>query len=246
MALKEEFEIQGNWLFKWRSYLPLLLIILLIPGMMDFTLPSGSRIMHTNWVIFCLFISFVGLLVRAFTIGHTPEGTSGRNTEDQKAETVNSTGIYSTVRHPLYVGNYFMWLGIILYTRSGWIALTFTLIYWIYYERIMFAEEEFLRKKFGSDYEDWAGRTPAFIPSFKNWQKPSLTFSLRNVLKREYSGFFAVILSFTVLEFIKNYLVDGELYLQTSWKIFFSVGLFIYLLLRTLKRKTRILHVEGR
>ncbi|MDH3974245.1 MAG: isoprenylcysteine carboxylmethyltransferase family protein [Deltaproteobacteria bacterium] len=246
MPLKEEFGRQGNWLFRWRSYLPVLLIILLIPGMANFTLPGNSETMHLMWVIFCIAVSFFGLIIRVFTIGHTPKSTSGRNTSEQKASTVNSTGIYSTVRHPLYVGNFFMWFGIFLYVHSIWVALTFILIYWLYYERIMYAEEEFLRGKFGEAYESWASKTPAFIPSFKRYAPPALAFSLRNVLKREYSGFFAVIFCFTLLEVIKNYLLQGKVALHTGWIIFFIFGLAVYLLLRTLKRNTRMLHVEGR
>ena len=57
----------------------------------------------------------MGFLFRAWAIGTTPAGTSGRNTKEQVAEVLNSTGIYSIVRHPLYVGNYFMWIGIVAY-----------------------------------------------------------------------------------------------------------------------------------
>lgn len=224
----------------------MLLIILLIPDMAHYKLPGNSERMHLIWVIFCIGVSFFGLFIRVITIGHTPKSTSGRNTSQQKASTVNSTGIYSAVRHPLYVGNFFMWFGIVLYVHSAWAALTFLLIYWLYYERIMYAEEEFLRGKFGKVYEEWASKTPAFIPTFKKYVPPALPFSLRNVLKREYSGFFAVIFCFTLLELIKNYQLEGKPALGNGWIIFFGTGLFIYLLLRTLKRNTKILHVEGR
>jgi len=246
MPLKEEFGIQGNWLFKWRSYLPVLLVILLIPGLANFSLPGNSETLHLVWVIFCMGLSFLGLAIRIFTIGHTPKSTSGRNTSEQKASTVNSTGIYSTVRHPLYVGNFFMWFGIFLYVHSFWVAITFCLIYWIYYERIMYAEEEFLRGKFGEVYEEWASKTPAFIPNFKSYIPPALSFSLRNVLKREYSGFFGVVFCFTLLELIKNIIIEGRVTLSGGWVNFFTFGLIVYLVLRTLKRHTKILHVEGR
>jgi hypothetical protein len=36
MALKEEFERVGNWLFRWRSYLPLLLAGIILTGMENF------------------------------------------------------------------------------------------------------------------------------------------------------------------------------------------------------------------
>ena len=73
--------------------------------------------------------------------------TSGRNTsEGQVADTINQTGMYSMVRHPLYVGNFIMWLGIALFTASIWFVLLFIAVYWLYYERIMYAEEQFMRR----------------------------------------------------------------------------------------------------
>jgi len=55
-------------------------------------------------------LSMFGFIIRAIAIGTTPKGTSGRNTkEGQVAESLNTKGIYSMVRHPLYLGNYFMW-----------------------------------------------------------------------------------------------------------------------------------------
>ncbi|MGB8874133.1 MAG: hypothetical protein WCC75_12145, partial [Desulfobaccales bacterium] len=44
--------------------------------------------------------------------GLPPRGTSGRNTQGQVAETLNTTGIYSLVRNPLYLGNFLIWLGL--------------------------------------------------------------------------------------------------------------------------------------
>ena len=60
----------------------------------------------------------------------------------------------------------------------------------------MFAEEQFLRGKFGQAYLDWAAGVPAFWPALGRWKSPEVGFSLRNVLKREYNGFFAMFLSF--------------------------------------------------
>ncbi|MER3329549.1 MAG: isoprenylcysteine carboxylmethyltransferase family protein, partial [Candidatus Kapaibacterium sp.] len=126
-----------------------------------------------------LLVAFFGQFIRAYSVGLAAKNTSGRNTSvGQVADSLNSTGIYSTVRHPLYLGNFFMWLGIALFTANFWFIVAFIFLYWLYYERIMYAEEEFLRDKYGSTYTDWAERTPAIIPSFKNWIKPEGTFSL--------------------------------------------------------------------
>jgi protein-S-isoprenylcysteine O-methyltransferase Ste14 len=246
MPLKEEFENAGNWLFRWRSYLPLLLTGLVLVGLRHYHYPGHSEEMDDIWEIVCMIVSFFGLGIRAYTVGCAPEGTSGRNTRGQKAYVLNTTGIYSIVRHPLYLGNFFIWLGISLFLHVWWVTMIFILVFWIYYERIMFAEEEYLRERFGQEYMDWSTKTPAFLPQFRNWRKPILAFSLKNVLKREYSGFFAIIVVFTFLEITGDMVVEHKIELDKPWTILFSLGLLVYLTLMTLKKRTKLLSVEGR
>ncbi|WP_154855665.1 methyltransferase family protein [Cyclobacterium xiamenense] len=107
-----------------------------------------------------------------------PENTSGKNTRvGQVADQLNTLGIYSTVRHPLYLGNFISWFAIALLTANYWFVCVFILIYWLYYERIAMAEKQFLRRKFGSKYLHWADAVPAFIPNILLFKKPALRFS---------------------------------------------------------------------
>ena len=152
MALQEELKSQGDFLFRNRSYLPLvfLLIGLGVYVHTELTEIEGpDTFLSEYWEYICLAISLLGLLIRIFTVGHTPAHTSGRNTQSgQLAEELNTTGIYSIVRHPLYLGNFFIWSGIALLTENLWFIIAFILFYTFYYERIMYAEEFFLRNKF--------------------------------------------------------------------------------------------------
>ena len=102
---------------------------------------------------------FAGLAIRAYTVGHAPRGTSGRNTMVQRADMLNTTGSYSLARHPLYLGNYLMWLGIVFFVGVWWLAIICTPVFWIYCERIMYAEEAFLGDRFGRNFHEWAART---------------------------------------------------------------------------------------
>ena len=250
MALIEELDKTGNWLFKGRSYFPLALYAMasVVIGM---GWDEHLAVFDETTALICIAISLLGLLIRAIAIGYVPRGTSGRNTkEGQVAEVLNSTGIYSTVRHPLYLGNFFMWLGIIIYVGNWWFTLTCCLMYWIYYERIMFAEEFFLRGKFGQVYLDWAAKTPAFIPALSKWKSPTWQFSLKNVLKREYNGFFAIFFSMALLDIFKNYMhfgfTDWEHIITPFWLKALGISFIIFITLRSMKKYTRILHVEGR
>lgn len=247
MALIESMERSGNWLFRWRSFLPLVLYALAVP--VALWLPDGwsPDFQSTGWWAGCLAVSFLGLVVRALTIGFTPRGTSGRNTsEGQVAETLNTRGVYGMVRHPLYLGNYFMWVGIVLFVGNQWFTLVVSLLFWVYYERIMFAEEAFLRRKFGTSYLDWSQKTPAFLPRFSGWVAPGVQFSFRNVLKREYNGFFAVFISFALVDAVHLFRTAGELGLSSHWVYLLAGASGIFLVLRTLKKRTRLLDVDGR
>jgi len=248
MALKKELEKQGNWLFKRRSYFPLLIFPLLLIALRNYE-NLEVYIGETAGGIFgiiCIGISFLGLTIRSLTIGYTPKGTSVRSTDGQVAETLNTRGMYSVVRHPLYLGNFITFLGMNLFIQVWWFSLISVLAFFVYYERIMYAEEQFLRKKFGQQYDEWAKNVPAFFPKIKKWKTPKLRFLFRSVLKREYSGFFTIIVSFTVLELLGNFISKGILKLDLPWIIFFGTGAIIYLTLRTINKTTKLLHVEGR
>jgi Phospholipid methyltransferase len=161
-------------------------------------------------------------------------------------ESLNTTGAYSVVRHPMYVGNLFIWLGVALFPHKWWLPLMVVLVFWLYYERIMYAEEEFLRSKFRHGYLEWAARTPSFLPNPRLFKKPSLTFSLRTVLRREFSGFFGVIAVFTVLEFVGDLIVERRPVLDPFWMALFVPGVLAYATFFLFKRQTDWLDVEGR
>jgi len=199
VLLQKEFKKQGDFLFLHRGSLPL---VILVAGMAVFILTrylgeSAAFLKSDVFKYISLAVALSGEIVRIITVGYTPANTSGRNRFIQLADEVNTTGIYSTVRHPLYVGNFIIWLGVAMLTENGWFMLVFVLFYWIYYERIMYAEEMFLYNKFKSVYENWADKTPAFIPSFKNYQKPQLNFSWKKVLKKEKNGISAIFALFS-------------------------------------------------
>lgn len=191
-------------------------------------------------------VGMAGQLIRALTVGRTPKGTSGRNIKGQVAQQINTTGLYSMVRHPLYVGNFLMWLGPVLFLRSIWFTLFFCLLYCLYYERIMFAEEQFLRKKFGDKYDLWSEKVRAFLPSLRNYKKPDLPFSIRNVLKREYHGLANMFIIFTLLDLARNYINDLDLSLNPLWLWSIIPAMTIWIIIRILVKKTKVLNVSGR
>lgn len=109
----------------------------------------------------------------------------------------------------------------------------------------MYAEEQFLTRKFGQTYTDWAEGVPPFIPSFKNFKKPSLRFSWKKVMKKEKNGLFAMFLLFALFDMSGEY-VHGT----TDYNMFLVYGCITtgvaYIILKFLKKKTSVLDEEGR
>lgn len=246
MALIEQMEKQGCWLFKYRSTLPLFIFFI---GALLF-LRNQSDPQHwfvegtayeSLYQLGCLLVSLVGLVIRMYTVGFTPDNTSGRNTRNQVAEVLNTTGIYSVVRNPLYLGNFFMWAGIAMLTGNLWFAISFVLFYILYYERIIFAEEQYLRKKFDERYTKWASNTPIILPCFRKFVKPENKFNWKKVLRQEKNGLAALFIIFCIFD-ISGELVKEKPNFNEVLIIAGIISVVIYLVLKFLKYNTRLLH----
>lgn len=150
--------------------------------------------------ILAISICLIGLIIRICTVGFTPANTSVRNKDGgQVADIVNTTGNYIIARHPLYLRNSFMWLGISFLTGDIWFLLAFSLAYWIYYECILNAEEQFLIRKFGEKFTLWASTRPAFIPIFSKWTSANLTLVGKRYLKKKRTVFLRYFFWFQLL-----------------------------------------------
>ena len=253
MKMNKKLVEQGAFLFRWRSFLPLLLIFPGIVAISDSAVieQKYGDFYEDSWVLLGFIISMIGLAVRWVTVGFVPAGTSGRNTKSQRANHLNTDGMYSVCKNPLYLGNFVTILGILVSVKVWWLVLLGSLAYWLYIERIIATEENFLIETYGDEYTEWASRTPIFVPNFKLWQAPHMKFSLRTVLRREYNGFMAVCAAFFFTEMILDVFMEREvipywLMEDWPWTFLFVLGLVTFVTLRTLKRHTRLLRVEGR
>jgi len=253
MRLVKKIEKDGAFLFRWRSVLPLVLVPAWLVAIVDgarweSVVGEGAADL---WTLVTLLISVGGLAVRAATIGFVPAGTSGRGTGAQRAEALNTTGMYSMVRNPLYLGNFLAIAGIALATKTLWFPVVAGLCYWLYIERIIAAEEAFLAARFGESFARWAAVTPAFLPRWRGWRRPPLDFSLRTVLQREHHGLLAVAAAFTLFEWFVDIVGEDETleqWLQTDWPwpTFLAAAAATYLTVQALRKHTRVLAVPGR
>ena len=121
------------------------------------------------------------------------------------------------------------------------VAMAFAL----FYERVMFAEEQFLRAKFGAQFETWAAKTPSAWPRLSNWRRPDMPFSFKAVLRRENSTLLGIIVAYFVLEIVGTFSAEGTPIPDRFWFVLLAISVALYLFLKALK-KARLLSSPGR
>lgn len=240
--LIDELERQGQWLFRRRSYVPLLLVPLAVWVISSHeSYLAGSEGLDFVYKLTCLVIALAGLAVRVFVHGYALEGSSGRNTKEQVATNLNTTGLYSAVRHPLYLGNIVMVAGILLFTRSLLLTAVGLCGYLLFYERIMATEERFLTGKFGDAYRIWAERTPALLPRRSEWVRPDIPFSWKRAIRAEFYGLLAVVAVMSVLDTLDRWFIERDFRPQPFWLILLCISVTLFVVLRYLRKHTHLL-----
>lgn len=247
---QNELARSGHALFKVRGgYLITVVIIGAVIAYCSGKLgPFASDAANQAWFGVSFGIAAVGALIRIITSGYAAPGTSGVAKDAAVAAELNTTGPYSLVRNPLYLGRILNFTGIAMMSGS-WVygALTL-LISVLVYERISVYEEEFLRKEFGEAHARWAAEVPFLLPRLHGWVKPKYPFWVRRSIKREDKKVFLLITA-VVLNDVANSVVLDDLsrhdFVIGSWSALptlyyvYAVIALIYVLLRALRHFTK-------
>ncbi len=91
---------------------------------------------------------------------------------EKKGRKLAMSGPYAFVRNPLYVGNFFLGLGVAVIV-SNWILLALFLAGFLgIYAGTIRGEEKHLREMFGEPYEDYCRNVPSFLPRLTPYAAP--------------------------------------------------------------------------
>jgi protein-S-isoprenylcysteine O-methyltransferase Ste14 len=236
MFLQKRLSTLGDFLFKQRSYIPLILVIFIFLESRRFHYVLGDHRLDLVFGLLCLAVGLSGFLVRVITTGFARSGTSGRNTKGQWAQSLNTDGTYSVVRNPLYLGNIVIILGLSLLSQSYLIVIINVLLAICFYIPIIMREEEFLDQSFKKEFENYLQRTPAFIPNLRLWKKPALKFNLLRVFYREHDTFMGIIFGFFAIQMSRQAVIHKKFYFDKVWATIFIAALLTWVVLKSLKR----------
>jgi len=143
----------GLWLSPQPTFIvPVLPNLALTVPVVSFTIPIA------HLVIFLPFFS-----IGAWLGIEGVKETTLKVAETHRTEKIITTGVYSTVRHPQYVGGLLAHAGI-SFLLSAWYSLLSTPLMVMLVYLISRKEEEELIREFGKQYEDYTKKVPMFIP----------------------------------------------------------------------------------
>ena len=148
-----------QFFFKNRSYTPLPLAFAII----FFSKPSGSA------TIVGFLLVLVGEIIRLNGVHHAGGATRTRKVG---APALCTSGPFSYVRNPLYLGNIIIYVGVVFMAGGPfmWELLGITVaFFFLQYGLIISLEEEILTGKFGDEYKLYLTTVPRFIPRTTSW-----------------------------------------------------------------------------
>ncbi len=96
----------------------------------------------------------------------------------QRAGRLATTGPYRVVRHPQYIGFIAIMLGFLLLWPTILTLPMFPLLVWMYLH-LAHLEEAEARRRFGTEYENYAAATPAWFPWGEGVRRSGPTESAR-------------------------------------------------------------------
>ena len=186
-----------NFFFKYRGYLPIPLAILVIIQSdisLGLAIPGGALIL-------------LGETIRLLGVR-----AAGGRTRTRKvgAKTLCTWGPYAYVRNPLYIGNFFIYTGMILFAGGKYILLLLLIgvaYIFLQYHLIIKLEEETLERIFREDYIEYRNNVPRVIPRLTPWKGKNDTkkefLSWSSVLRTE-RGTLIVLFSFLTAIIVKE------------------------------------------
>lgn len=224
----------GNFLFHYRNALfPVVYALLAF---------KSARVLDDDWIAAGLgfAVALAGQCLRFVTIGleYIIRGGRGRQVY---ADKLVQGGVFAHCRNPLYVGNFLILLGVGLASNAT-LFLSVAIPFFIFaYAAIIAAEENYLRQKFGTEFDEYCARVNRLLPNFANFTKTiaGMRFNWRRVITAEYGSTY-IWLAAIIVVLLKNIWLAGDyreehLAVRSLWAAFGLVTLG-YVTARVLKK----------
>lgn len=178
----------GNFLFKYRDQVfPAVLLALFVITRPHWPDGRDGYDGILDLIGFC--VALLGQALRAAVVGYAYIIRGGK---DKKvyAEELVTRGFFNHSRNPLYVGNLLILFGLLIIWNAPIAYIIGVPFFVLGYVAIVAAEEAFLRRKFGAEYDAYAARVPRWWVRLGGFRESmeGMEFNWRRVVVKEYGS----------------------------------------------------------
>jgi protein-S-isoprenylcysteine O-methyltransferase Ste14 len=180
----------GGLLFRLRDYTPIPFVIVMI---------IYASVDQTSLVIGTL-LMVIGETIRIKGVSHI--GGISRTKTYSTGQRLITSGLFSHVRNPLYIGNFFLSVGIVVVANVHlYFTLLFILFFFLQYVPIVNWEENNLKKVFGKEFEIYMSKVPRWLPSLskKVESGEQVTSDYKSAFKSEKNTLLAAVLLYLIV-----------------------------------------------
>lgn len=235
----------GNFFFKYRNWLFIIFYALLfVPGVPQlFTAKHFGENYYWYPIIIGLIITVLGQVTRGATIGLAYIIRGGKN-KKVYAEDLVTTGIFNHCRNPLYVGNILMIAGVGVLSNSLLYVVVMIPFFLFIWQAIVLAEENFLRGKFGEQFNAYCVRVNRWLPSLKGIGTTfsGMKFNWKRYIAKEHTTTFIWLVGIVLLLlFYYPQLTNNDDHLRNKLLIIIlAVLVIIYAFIRVIKKQGKL------
>jgi protein-S-isoprenylcysteine O-methyltransferase Ste14 len=233
----------GNLFFKFRNvFFPAFILSFLL-----FTKPGlflNNQALDKFVVAAGFIIALLGTIFRSLVIGFAYIKRGGKDGRVY-ADNLVIKGFYAHVRNPMYIGNFLILTGLGIIYGSIYVYLIVIPLFSFIYLSIVVTEENYLKKQFGKEYEEYCKRVPRFLPNFRGIRKSlsEFRYDWRKVIRKDYGTLFGESVGCYSILLWKNHLLYG--FPANKNELTFPVVVFLliafgYLTARYLKKSGRL------
>ncbi len=144
----------GDLFFRYRSFTPIPLALLLV---------IQSRVAYPA-ALWGVILMVGGEWIRLTSVRAAGKATRTRQVGARRLVT---WGLYAYTRNPLYIGNFLLWIGAVLFAGGPYLPWLFgavCIMFLLQYTLIISLEEATLSELFGADYTRYRQAVPRVLP----------------------------------------------------------------------------------
>jgi protein-S-isoprenylcysteine O-methyltransferase Ste14 len=156
-----EIGVWNAWIFMLINFLPMPILMRVHKGVLEESLKlygeANKTVYYIEWMVWAL--AFVYSIFLPLRLGTIVIVSFAANPIGKEPVT---TGLYRYSRHPMYITQLVMFIGVGIATAS-WLFLLLTIVYTALSLIYVGTEEHICLEKYGDAYRNYVNRTPRWI-----------------------------------------------------------------------------------